>query len=138
MSYQQTLSPVGSLLRPLEGRDIGDTSREDAENAPELFPATGPTAANTGARSHQIVDGDTLTRLAAEYLGSSERYLEIYALNRDILTKPDLLPIGKTLKIPSNDSPPEAAVGRKESGHSGAAAPKLVPIPPGALRRAND
>jgi nucleoid-associated protein YgaU len=124
LSYQRTLSPVGALMRPLEGAVAGDTSREDIEDAPELFPATGPSAAQAGPRTHRIVDGDTLTKLAAEYLGSSDRYLEIYAINRDILNSPDLLPIGKTLKIPATDSHPEPA--------------KLAPIPPGALRRAAD
>ena len=31
---------------------------------------------------HVVVDGDTLTRLAARYLGSSDRYQEFFAANR--------------------------------------------------------
>jgi nucleoid-associated protein YgaU len=124
LSYQQTLSPVGALLRPLEGGETGDVPSDVAPDAPELFPATGPTAVPVGPRLHRIVDGDTLSKLAAEYLGGSERYLEIFALNRDILNNPDLLPIGKTLRIPSADA--------------SAAPPKLVPIPPGALRPSSE
>jgi nucleoid-associated protein YgaU len=126
-SYPRELSPVGALLRPTEAADpsAGDPpadQRGDAGGALELFPATGPPDAGAAARTHKVSDGDTLSKLAVTYLGSSERYVEIYALNRDILTNPDLLPIGKTLKIPAAAVP------------AAAAAPKLVPIPPGALR----
>jgi phage tail protein X len=49
---------------------------------------------------HRIRDGDTLTRLAQQYLGRKDRYLEIYDFNRNVLTNPDLLPIGVVLKMP--------------------------------------
>ncbi|MCA9167411.1 MAG: LysM peptidoglycan-binding domain-containing protein [Planctomycetales bacterium] len=52
------------------------------------------------SRVHRINDGDTLKRLAARYLGDESRYSEIFAANRDILVRPDLLPIGQSLKIP--------------------------------------
>ncbi len=50
--------------------------------------------------THKIVDGDTLRVLAGRYLGSADRYLEIYEANRDRLPSPELLPIGVELKIP--------------------------------------
>jgi nucleoid-associated protein YgaU len=53
---------------------------------------------------HKIIDGDTLPSLAQKYLGAKDRYLEIFELNRDILKSPDLLPIGKQLKIPARPS----------------------------------
>ena len=55
-------------------------------------------------RTHRVRDGDTLSMLAADYLGSSQRYLEIFEANREILKNPDLLPIGAELKIPSPDA----------------------------------
>ena len=51
-------------------------------------------------RTHKIVDGDTLSRLAQRYLGSADRYQQIYEANRDVLRSPDLLPIGKVLRLP--------------------------------------
>jgi nucleoid-associated protein YgaU len=51
-------------------------------------------------RTHKIVDGDTLEALASAYLGSADRWLEIYELNRHVLPSPALLPIGVQLKIP--------------------------------------
>jgi nucleoid-associated protein YgaU len=54
-----------------------------------------------GPQVHKIVDGDTLGDLAARYLGSSARAKEIFEANRDVLTDPELLPIGVELKIPA-------------------------------------
>jgi nucleoid-associated protein YgaU len=56
-----------------------------------------------GPRIHKIVDGDTLGDLAARYLGSAARAMEIFAANRDLLTDPKLLPIGVELKIPAHN-----------------------------------
>ena len=50
---------------------------------------------------HYIVDGDSLERLAEELLGSRERALEIFAANRDVLEDPEILPLGKPLRIPA-------------------------------------
>ncbi|MCU0880817.1 MAG: LysM peptidoglycan-binding domain-containing protein [Pirellulaceae bacterium] len=51
-------------------------------------------------RRHRITDGDSLESLAQRYLGQAERAPEIYALNGDILTAPDLLPLGRIIRIP--------------------------------------
>jgi nucleoid-associated protein YgaU len=54
-----------------------------------------------GPQVHKIVDGDTLEALAARYLGSAARAMEIFQVNRDVLADPELLPIGVELKIPA-------------------------------------
>ncbi|MGD0519316.1 MAG: tail protein X [Thermoguttaceae bacterium] len=54
-----------------------------------------------GPHVHKIVDGDTLGDLAARYLGTAARAMEIFAANRDVLADPELLPIGVELKIPA-------------------------------------
>jgi nucleoid-associated protein YgaU len=62
-----------------------------------LLPATEP-------RTHKIIDGDTLAALAQRYLGSTARADEIFEANRNVLSDPELLPIGAELKIPPIDS----------------------------------
>ena len=57
-------------------------------------------------RAHKVADGDTLASLAGLYLGDAGRSDEIYRANRDVLSRPDTLPIGVTLKIPPR-CPPE-------------------------------
>jgi nucleoid-associated protein YgaU len=50
--------------------------------------------------THKVTDGDTLAELAKRYLGNAGRWSELYDYNRDVLTNPDLLPIGAELRIP--------------------------------------
>ena len=67
-------------------------------------PSLGPAApAASRFQLHRIRDGDTLSSLARDYLGSSKRFMEIYEANLDRLSSPDLLPIGDELKIPPAD-----------------------------------
>ncbi|HET6883925.1 MAG TPA: LysM peptidoglycan-binding domain-containing protein [Pirellulales bacterium] len=83
-----------------------------SNDEPASIPA--PRSAATAARpepsptpvyaSHRIVDGDTLSGLAARYLGSSKRFNEIFEANRDRLPSPDLLPIGVVLRIPTESA----------------------------------
>jgi nucleoid-associated protein YgaU len=51
-------------------------------------------------RTHIVVDGDSLEKLANLYLDDPTRGKEIFELNREALSNPDLLPIGIELKIP--------------------------------------
>jgi LysM domain len=69
------------------------------ENAvsPPPWPVPEETAES---RTHLVVDGDSLERLASRYLSDPRRSREIYELNRAVLAAPDLLPIGAELKIP--------------------------------------
>ncbi len=53
------------------------------------------------AQTHKITDGDTLPALAQAYLGDAGRAREIFEANRDVLANPEILPIGRELKIPA-------------------------------------
>jgi len=64
---------------------------------------------------HTIADGDSLPALAQRYLGSAERWPEIYQANQDLLTSPDLLPIGLQLSIPLS-SPASSLSSAAETG----------------------
>jgi nucleoid-associated protein YgaU len=70
---------------------------------------------------HKIHDGDTLPALAQRFLGTAERAGEIFQANRDVLNRPDLLPIGLELKIPPRESPVTTMPGPQR---------RLVPLPP--------
>jgi nucleoid-associated protein YgaU len=56
--------------------------------------------------THITQPGETLSGLAAKYLGSSARYREIYEANRSVLKTPDVLPDGVTLVIPAERAKP--------------------------------
>jgi len=56
-------------------------------------------------RTHKVVDGDTLRSLARRYLGSADRHGEIFEVNKQLLSDPELLPIGAKLTIPVDTNP---------------------------------
>ncbi len=76
---------------------------ENEQQAESTTVGNTPTATKV-LRTHTVVAGDNLSRLAQQYLGSHARYLELYEANRDILKSPDALRVGMQLKIPARDS----------------------------------
>jgi len=62
---------------------------------------------------HTIVDGDSLPALAERYLGSADRWPEIYRANEHLLSSPELLPIGVQLAIPLAE-PADTAAGVRQ------------------------
>ena len=50
---------------------------------------------------HTVVAGDTLSRLARQYLGDEKRYMEIFKANTGVLTNPDRIQLGQKLNIPA-------------------------------------
>ena len=89
-------------------------------------------------RRHTIVDGDTLKDLAERYLGSGDRYLEIYAANYKALPSPDILPLGIEITIPRRRQPPGESAAQTSRPVADSASEKLVPVPSGAWRSSRD
>jgi nucleoid-associated protein YgaU len=54
-------------------------------------------------RQYRLRDGDTLEKIAERFLGTRERAGEIFEANRDVLARPDLLPVGFTIVIPPRE-----------------------------------
>ncbi len=112
-AYPRTIIPPAGSTEPAEGesRSPGsvadpDTPLEPADppNLSRSYPfLPGLRAAEIPARRgmwHVIEDGDTLESLAERYLGSAGRADELYEANRELLPRPDVLPIGVELVIP--------------------------------------
>ncbi len=49
---------------------------------------------------HEVVKGDTLSKIAEKYYGDPSLYPQIFEANRDILTDPDKIRVGQKLRIP--------------------------------------
>jgi len=112
-------APAAAAARALTPMDPGKPPPRLARSFPEadypiasrwgamlgLAPTSGGQA-KPPARTHKIVDGDTLKALARRYLGSADRFAEIYEMNRDVLPNPEVLPIGAELKIPPRQQDP--------------------------------
>jgi len=76
---------------------------ESANVGLSVSPPPWPEATDeeTAARTHIVVDGDSLEKLAGRYLDDPQRGNEIFEANRELLSSPDLLPIGAELVIPT-------------------------------------
>lgn len=70
------------------------------QGKPAPGAATGGEEAAPRVTEYVVQSGDTLSGIAQELLGDSSRADEIYRLNRDVMTSPDELRLGITLKIP--------------------------------------
>jgi nucleoid-associated protein YgaU len=72
------------------------------ELKPTSWKPTPPPAVRPAPRSRKYVlrDGDSLERLAERFLGNRTRAEEIFAMNRHVLTRADLLPVGAQIVLP--------------------------------------
>ena len=52
------------------------------------------------AKKYTVKAGDTLWSIAAKYLGSGAKYIQIYEANRNILSNPNIIKAGQELIIP--------------------------------------
>lgn len=81
--------PTSSAIPPT--RNIGNRG---------LAPAPLPEEPAREPRKHRIRDGDTLPELARRYLGNARRAYEIFEANRDVLSHPEILPLGRIIELP--------------------------------------
>ncbi len=81
---------------------------------PRRMPAPDAPDAAPGVQHYTVRAGDTLSGLAARFLGSSHRYREIFEANREVLATPNDLRVGMVLTIPERPGPraptPDAAM----------------------------
>lgn len=94
---QNTLRPIHPSF---EATTVSETMNCLRDNRPLHRPAA---AVENGVRRHRIVDGDSLESLAERYLGFSARSAEIFEANRNVLSDPEILPLGVEIKIPPAD-----------------------------------
>jgi len=82
--------------------ELAERTRRTGPAPPSTSP-DGPTASEDSPRAYDeyVVEyGDTLSDIAERFLGSPNRYSEIYEANRDRISAPDQLRVGKALRIP--------------------------------------
>ncbi len=49
---------------------------------------------------YTVQSGDTLSKLAKDHLGDAKRYMDIFNINKDVLTNPDMIKVGQKIKLP--------------------------------------
>lgn len=98
-------------------------SSAPAQPAPAAPAPAAPAAPSASGGTVTVQSGDTLSEIAQRTLGDSGRWREIYDLNRDQLSNPNVIQAGQVLKLPggANTAAP-AAPAAPSNGSLGARA----------------
>jgi tetratricopeptide (TPR) repeat protein len=93
--------PPQPTPEPEVRRAIAVTAGETRPGAGGSAPAVPPAAAApSGPRSHTVVSGDTLAKMARQYYGNAGQWTKILEANKGTLDDPKKLKIGMVLVIP--------------------------------------
>ena len=101
------------------GAMLASAGAASAQEAP-------PPADQPPVRPHTVVAGESLSKISQAELGTSDRWVEIFALNRDAIADPDVIEVGQVLDIPSA---PVAIPADLLASFAPAPAPVPVPVP---------
>ena len=72
----------------------GSSSTAKSENS------TGSESSTGSGRTYVVSPGDSLSKIAKRLYGKMDDWRKIYDANRDIITNPDLIYPGQTLRLP--------------------------------------
>src|SRR5687767_14196893 len=79
-----------------------------AVTAGALLAGTGVAVGQEASR-HTVTAGESLSRISLAELGTTDRWEEIFALNRGTVSRPDLIEVGQVLDIPGAPAPVQEA-----------------------------
>jgi nucleoid-associated protein YgaU len=82
--------------------DIKSTGAGAAPQKESTTPHTETATPKQTQTTYTVKAGDTLSKIAKEFLGDANAYMEIFNANRDQLTDPNLIKPGQVLKIPQH------------------------------------
>jgi nucleoid-associated protein YgaU len=65
-------------------------------------PSTGQAPTPKPAqRSYTVQSGDSLSKISKQFYGNANEYMKIFEANRDVISDPNKISPGQTLKIPA-------------------------------------
>ena len=103
LSSPDTVVVGGTLRLPVaEGISPVDRALDGAAGGAVATAADADATPGPSYRLYKVMKGDLLGTIAQKQLGSSKRWKEILALNRDIFTDERHLPFGVEIRIPLN------------------------------------
>lgn len=97
-AYQRGVDADWSKYSVIDQFDI-TTSLTKGPQAQTAQPGT--PAAQTGDTTYVVVRGDCLYRIARKFYGDGNKWGTLYAANRSIIQKPELIYVGQKLTIPA-------------------------------------
>ena len=94
------------LTACVAGAALTGAGQASAQDAPAPVPAAPAAEAPApGPPTHTVVSGEYLSKISAARLGTADRWVELFAFNRDVLQNPNLIEVGQVLKIPTEPVP---------------------------------
>jgi nucleoid-associated protein YgaU len=90
----------GTVKTQEEANRIWDAIKTVPEWRAEVVAEIKAAAAASAGRTYTVKAGDTLSKIAKEFLGDASQYTAIFNANRDQLTDPDKIKPGQVLKLP--------------------------------------
>lgn len=97
------LKIYGVVHTQYEKNQIWDKIKEVGGTSPTDIKADIRTEVKDYYHKHKVESGDTLGKIAKEYLGEAKKYMDVFNANKDQLSNPDLIKVGQELKIPFVD-----------------------------------
>lgn len=94
------LKVYGIVHTQYQKNQIWDKIKEVGGQAATDIKADIRTEAKDYYHIHKVVSGETLGKIAKQYLGEAKQYMEVFNANKDQLSNPDLIKVGQELKIP--------------------------------------
>lgn len=94
------LKIYGIVHTQYQKNQIWDKIKEVGGTSPTDIKADIRTEATDYYHIHTVVSGDTLGKISKEYLDAAGKYMEIFNINKDQLSNPDMIKVGQELKIP--------------------------------------
>jgi nucleoid-associated protein YgaU len=81
-------------------KTVPDWRNEVVADIRVVATAAPPAGVPATAKTYTVKSGDTLSKIAKEFLGDANAYMEIFNANTDQLSDPDKIKPGQVLKIP--------------------------------------
>lgn len=92
-----------TLVIPVRSIDSVLANGESPEITPRIGEGT-PAATRSRMLVVTVKDGDTLSGLASQHMGSAGKWRELLDANADVLSKPEELRVGMRLRVPSQQT----------------------------------
>lgn len=91
--YPKDKNAVWNKIKQIGGENPSDISADI-----KLDNANDPEIASAGVKTYVVKSGDTLSKIAKEFYGDANKYMDI--ANANNISNPDKIDVGQELKIP--------------------------------------